>query len=235
MNITEDRAGPLQLMLMSSSPGMLDEDEYAFRIDISAGAQLRLHTQSYQRLFRMQTGATQKMEINMKENSSFTFLPHPSVPHGGAVFYGNNTIYMTKGCRLVWGEVFTCGRKYNDEHFHFSTYHNRTEIYREGKLVAAENFIIQPLHTDPCGLGLMEGFTHHAGFIFCCDAYDMDSLCDEVYERLEKNAAITAGVSARHGTEKLLLVRILGNGAEVLYNCLNMINDLISEKSLAVV
>ena len=40
-------------MLMSSSPGILDEDKYLMKIEVAEGCALKLHTQSYQRLFTM--------------------------------------------------------------------------------------------------------------------------------------------------------------------------------------
>ena len=53
-NITEDKTGAtLQLMLMSSSPGILDGDEYKIKIELEENCSLQLHTQSYQRLFNM--------------------------------------------------------------------------------------------------------------------------------------------------------------------------------------
>ncbi|HSN61851.1 MAG TPA: urease accessory protein UreD, partial [Ferruginibacter sp.] len=65
-NITEDKKNnPLQLMLMSSSPGILDTDEYDIKIDLEEDAALQLHTQAYQRIFLMKQEATQKMQVKL--------------------------------------------------------------------------------------------------------------------------------------------------------------------------
>ena len=58
-NITEDKSkGILQLMLMSSSPGILDGDDYNIKIELAEHSFLELQTQSYQRLFNIKKGAT---------------------------------------------------------------------------------------------------------------------------------------------------------------------------------
>src|SRR5690349_6225167 len=104
--ITENRkAGLLDLMLMNSSPGILDEDDYELKIDIKENASLRLHTQSYQRLFTMKKGARQSMETRIAAGASFTYLPHPSVPHEHSIFKSINKIYIAPGGKLTWGEV----------------------------------------------------------------------------------------------------------------------------------
>src|ERR1700755_3202742 len=71
-NITEDRRDPLlQLMVMWSSPGILDGDEYTFRLELGEGSRLRLHTQSYQRLFNMKQGAAQSMDVRLGKHAAF--------------------------------------------------------------------------------------------------------------------------------------------------------------------
>src|ERR1700712_3671256 len=86
-NITEDKSKhELHLMLMSSSPGILDGDEYKIKIDVAEGSSLSLHTQSYQRLFNTKDSASQSMEVYMENQSSFVYMPHPSVPHKSSSF-----------------------------------------------------------------------------------------------------------------------------------------------------
>jgi urease accessory protein len=65
-DITEDKKGNmLHVMLMSSSPGILDGDEYHLKIDVDEHCHLQLHTQSYQRLFHMKKGAQQQMQVHL--------------------------------------------------------------------------------------------------------------------------------------------------------------------------
>ena len=120
-NITEDKsAQQLQLMLMSSSPGILDGDVYEIKIDVEKSSSLQLHTQAYQRLFHMKQGAKQQLTLHLADDSEFRFLPHPSVPHEQSIFTTHNNFYLGNNCQFIFGEVLTCGRKLNGEVFLFS-------------------------------------------------------------------------------------------------------------------
>src|ERR1044071_1158979 len=77
-DITEDKnAPPLRLMMMSSSPGILDGDEYKISIELAERTSLHLETQAFQRLFSMKKGASQQTHIHLENGASFCFLPHP--------------------------------------------------------------------------------------------------------------------------------------------------------------
>jgi urease accessory protein len=219
MNITEDKtAGILHLMLMSSSPGILDEDEYELKLEVSASCSLHLHTQSFQRLFSMKKGARQTMEVHLKNGASFVYLPHPSVPHESANFTARNKIYLQENCRLLWGEIITCGRKMNGEQFQFSSYHNITEIFMQGKLVIRENILMQPFLTSVQSMGQLEGFTHQASLIYLCgaaDDKDFANLSDKLHRYLAQQPEIVFGISSPPVSG--LMIRILGHKAEQLF------------------
>ena len=222
MNITEDKkATQLHLMLMSSSPGILDEDEFEISIEVAENGALQLHTQSYQRLFTMTKGAQQIMQVTVNDNASFTYLPHPSVPHKESIFKSKNKIYLGNYCQLLWGEIITCGRTLKDEVFTFSKYHNCTEIFLKNKLIIKENIVMQPSLCDPTQMGQLEGFTHQASFLIINEALDIDVFTTAVNNYLQQKTEIDFGIStiATHG----IIVRILGFKAEQLFNDLKHI------------
>jgi urease accessory protein len=233
-NITEDKRSKwLQLMLMSSSPGILDGDRYNLKIELSEGSCLHLHTQSYQRLFNMKEGAVQNMDVNLQKGSSFIYLPHPSVPHENSIFRSNNKFYLTDECNLIWGEILTCGRKLskgalmeNGEVFQFSTYRSITEIFIQNKLVIKEHLFMQPSVVDPNSIGQLEGFTHQASLIHLNGKNTIASHKDMIYEYLSQQEGIISGVSATAGNG--LIVRILGYKAEQLYEHLKNIAMLFN-------
>ncbi|MFP5042318.1 urease accessory protein UreD [Parasediminibacterium sp. JCM 36343] len=221
-NITEDKTvNNLQISIMSSSPGILDGDDYQLKVELDAGCAMQLHTQSYQRLFNMKTGARQLMEVHLKEGATFTYLPHPSVPHENASFVTKSSIYLQAGCSLVWGEVLTCGRKLNGELFQFSKYHSITQVFLQGKLVIKENLLMQPALIDVNAIGQLEGFTHQASLIFLDENADCIPLSDGIYEYLSQQKGIAFGVTA--APINGLIIRILGYKAEQLYDCLKAI------------
>ena len=229
-DITENKKeATLQLMLMSSSPGILDEDAYQMQIDLAEKTCLHLHTQSYQRIFNMKQGATQTMDVHLQSGASFCFLPHPSVPHENASFTAKNNIYLSGGCRLLWGEVITCGRKLNGEVFRFSRYHSITNIFIDHKPVVRENMLITPSSVDITAMGMWEGFTHQASLIYLDETPVADETMVAINEYLSGQAEMEYGITA--APVKGWIIRLLGYKAEQLFDCLKKITALLSDKT----
>lgn len=219
MDITENRSsGELQLMLMSSSPGILDGDTYDLKIEIEKNCSLQLHTQAYQRLFNMRLGAAQQINVHLEENASFIYLPHPSVPHEQSIFTSSNKFYLRDNCTLLFGEILTCGRKLNGEAFLFSKYHSISNVYVNNKLTIKENLLMQPAEIDVTVIGQLEGYTHQASLIYLQPHVDVKELRRELLELLDQEKDIDYGISI--APVNGLVIRLLGNGAEHLYDLL---------------
>ncbi|MDO6431912.1 urease accessory protein UreD [Flavitalea sp. BT771] len=223
-DITEDRAaGELHLMLMSASPGVLDGDDLSIRVEVEAFGRLQLHTQSYQRLFQMKEGAVQAVEVTLGKGACFSWLPHPCVPHERAIFTGRNKIFLSEGSQLIWGEVITCGRKLNGEVFRYSKYHVKTEVFIQGQLAILENVCLRPPVFSVEGVGQMEGYTHQASLLY------VGSRGVEVLQAEKCLQALEGVIYGRsEGPAGSLVIRILGNKAEPLYDVLKAMGALLS-------
>ena len=181
-DVTENkRDRQLHLTLMSSSPGILDGDEYQMKIELESGCALRLYTQAYQRLFNMKNSASQQVDFHLGKNSSLYFLPHPVVPHYESNYSARNRIYLSENCCLIFGEILTCGRKLNGELFKFSRFHNLTEVYLNEKLVVRENLLIEPSNINMGAIGQLEGFTHQASMIYLHEQADPPQLLSLIH------------------------------------------------------
>jgi len=232
-DVREDkRDKTLQLMLMSSSPGILDGDEYRIKVDLDKDCALELQTQSYQRIFNMQNSALQYVSIQMAKGSSFQYLPHPSVPHEDSNFTAKNKICLSDNCSLIWGEVLTCGRKLNGEVFLFSKYHNLTEILLNGKLIIKENLLMLPKQINVNALGQLEGHTHQASLIYLDEKADAKQLKESINAFLTEHTNITYGIT--EAPKNGIIIRILGQKGEQLHNCLKAIADIINAKNMVV-
>ncbi len=233
LNITEGKAGlRLHLMLMSSSPGILDKDDYDLKIEICCGSHLQLHTPAYQRLFAMAHGAQQQMNVHVEENASFVYLPHPVVPHRLSLFTAKNNIFLHTGSSLLWGEILTCGRQLKGEIFSMSSCHTITSIFLNDKLIIKENLLIRPAMIHPQGMGQMEGYTHQASLIFYNEKLNIKKLCDEVYDFLSGKKEIAAGTTAV--SANAMMVRLMGYKAEQLFGCLKDIQTLLEQVKPAI-
>lgn len=225
-NITENKAdGLLRLMVTSSSPGVLDNDNYIIEIEIEENASAHLTTQGYQRLFTMSNKASQSMNVRVKNNGSFCFLPHPNVPHKASNFSSVNNIFLCKKHNLIWSEIITCGRKLSGEEFKFTRFQNVTNVYIDHKLVVKENVILEPLKKDVHAIGQLEGYTHQSTLLFINDHADMKKLLKECHQFLSGIEDITFGISMLPVNG--LIIRILGQKGEKLFNCNNKLASLI--------
>jgi urease accessory protein len=230
-NVTEDKSGDLLwLMMMSSSPGILDKDAYSIEINIEKNAKLWLTTQGYQRIFTMKDGAQQKVAVNVKDKASFVYLPHPNVPHEGANFSSGNTIHLSKNHQLIWSEITTCGRKWSGEAFKFTRYKNATNVFIKGKLVVKENVVLEPAKRNIHAIGQLENYSHQSSLLFLHNSVDMEMIAKKCRLILSE-ADITFGVSrlAVNG----LVIRMLGYKGEQLYNLHNQLASVITETSEA--
>jgi urease accessory protein len=229
VNITEDKSNPtLQLMLMSSSPGILSGDAYDILIEVAENTALQLHTQAYQRLFNMQLCATQTANVHIQAHASFIYLPHPTVPHAGASFVNTNNFYLQKNSTLIFGEVLTCGRKLNNEAFLFNKYHSITNIFMQSKLVIKENLLMQPSVLDVTTMGQLEGYTHQASMVCIHYKIVVQQTIPLIIKILQPQTGIEFGISATPING--VMIRLLGNGAEQLFSCLQQILALLMQQ-----
>lgn len=229
-NITEDKsARQLHLMLMSSSPGILDGDVYAIKIEVEEKGSLQLYTQAYQRLFHMKQGATQQLNVQLADDSAFCFLPHPSVPHEQSNFTTHNNFYLSNNCHFIFGEVLTCGRKLNGEVFLFSKYHSITQVFINNKLVVKENLLMQPTFINVHAIGQLEGFTHQASMIYLQSNVDCKILQSTIIELLSTEKNIELGITTASANG--LIIRLMGHGAEQLFTCLKRVAEILQTQT----
>jgi urease accessory protein len=225
-DITEDKSSSmLELMMMSSSPGTLDNDKLNIDIRVEENCCVKLKTQSYQRIFNMQEGATLQTNIIIKQNGFFSYIPHPTVPHKNAMYTAINNIYLEKNSTLIWGEVLTCGRKLNNEVFLFSKLHSITQIFCENKLIVRENLLMQPSLIHLSSLGQLEGYTHQASLIFYKKDIDKTELKENIHRLLNDKKEINFGIS--NGSGHTVILRIMGNHAEELFEMMNAVGCVL--------
>jgi urease accessory protein len=225
-DITEDKnSSMLELMMMSSSPGTLDNDRLNIDILVEEDCSVKLKTQSYQRIFNMKDSATQHTNIKIKQNGFLSYIPHPTVPHKNANYTSINNIYLENSSTLIWGELLTCGRKLNNEIFLFKKIHSITQIFCENKLIIRENLLMQPSLINLSSLGQLEGYTHQASLIFYNNDFDKATVKENIHRLLNDKKGIAFGIS--NGSGHTLMLRILGNHAEEMFELMNVVGSVL--------
>lgn len=218
VEVRENKKNPLlEMMVMSSSPGLLNDDFYDITIEVIDDTSLNLQTQSYQRIHVSETGTDQNMRVWVGENAYFSFAPHPTVPHKGARYKAKNTIHIKDSSTLLWSEILTCGRKYmaQEEQFLFKKHHAITEIYQEDRLIYKDNLYIVPEEINLKEFGQYEGYTHQGSLFFIIPDVDVTERMEEISNRLSEEEGISYGISKV--LDNAYVLRVLGNEGEQLY------------------
>lgn len=226
-NISVDKSDPaLYLMIMSSSPGILDGDRYEIDITIEQNSCFQMLSQSYQRLFNMKTGAEQYINIDLEKGSIFSYVPHPVVPHEQSVFKSKSIIQLKDNCSLVLGEIITCGRKHSGEVFKFSHFQNLVEVYHNQKMILKDNILLQPQITDMNTIGQTENYTHQGTLMYVnTSGLDLEYLPNLIQEMFEDEQDIIFGASL--SSENTVVMRMLGNGGEKLHDSFKRIQKYL--------
>lgn len=218
VEVRENKKNPLlEMMVMSSSPGLLNDDFYDITIEVIDDTSLNLQTQSYQRIHVSETGTNQNMRVWVGKNAYFSFAPHPTVPHKGARYKAKNTICIKDSSTLLWSEILTCGRKYmaQEEQFLFKKHHAITEIFQEDRLIYKDNLYIVPEEINLKEFGQYEGYTHQGSLFFIIPNVDVTDRMEEISNRLSEEEGISYGISKV--LDNAYVLRILGNEGEQLY------------------
>lgn len=208
-------------MQMSSSPGILEGDEYRIKINLDKDCSVSLETQAYQRLYKMKIGAFQHAEIEIGKNSFFEYIPHPTVPHAGASFKSSVQLNLHSSSSLLYGEIYTCGRKLCQEEFLFNSIHSEIAIRVDQKLLIKERLVIIPSKKSFSGMGLLEGHTHQGSLFIADSKINLNSLTDQIRQLVENHDAGVTRISSQ-----MIAVRILGTKAEVLFGLFKKISEL---------
>ncbi len=218
VEVRENKKNPLlEMMVMSSSPGILNDDFYDITIEVIDGTSLNLQTQSYQRIYVSERGTNQNMRISVGETAYFSHVPHPVVPHKGARYKAKNTIHIKNSSTLLWSEILTCGRKYmaQEEQFMFKKHHAITEIFQEDTLIYKDNLYIVPEEINLSEFGQYEAYTHQGSLFFIIPETDVKKRMEKLYIRLSKEEGISYGISKV--LDNAYVLRVLGNEGEQLY------------------
>ena len=227
-NISEDKNDPrLYLMVMSSSPGLLSEDEYAININVAAGADLMLQSQAYQRIFKMNGSARIYQQIEIGKNGTLYYVPHPVVPHNGSTLVSETNISLTNGSRLVFADILTCGRKHSGEMFQYASFRNRISLKYDNKVIYKDNIVLEPAAANSSGMGQFEGYTHQAGFLMADMKFNInEQRLDNLFDILKTDESLCFGITRVN--ENVIAGRILASGAEQLYAMLKRVEKCAS-------
>ena len=175
--------GYTEIMVMCASPGILEGDQYDIRLDMSDNTKTIISEQSYRKLYNTGDGfSRQNTRIHAGENAALYYVPYPVIPFAGSRFYSRTDIDLRPSSKLIFGEIFTCGRDGMGEQFAFSEFSSRTAVSVDGRPVFLDNSLLlgkaalRGDDVDFSGLGFFEG--HSCQGVFFLYGFDDVSLSE---------------------------------------------------------
>ncbi|MDI2036032.1 Urease accessory protein UreD [Paenarthrobacter nitroguajacolicus] len=213
----------------------LGADLFLIDVEVEAGAELLLTTQSATKVYRTPGSfAEQRMSVRLGEGSRLELLPDQLIAYREASYRQNSRISLHPTSSFVMAEVITPGWSPDGGEFKYEEVRLRNEIWIEdgnsAKLLALDNLLIRPPVNDVTGLGFMEG-SSHLGSLVVVDPRVEQGLADQLHEVTRGFGAYT-GVSLTAtiaGTTGLVL-RSLSNSTEELNTLLGACTSFLRER-----
>lgn len=218
----------LEMIIMSASPGVMDGDILTIDVHAKEEAELKVFTQSFNKVHPMKEGATQLTTVHVDNDAILQYIPHPITPFKDSIFLAKNEIHLQKEGVLIWGDIICSGRVHMKESFVFTQLHSITKIFRNGKLIFIDNQFLSPAKQPIQKMLFFEGYTHQATLLFSSSfAKDLKLELDEILAQEYED--ITYGFT--QAADDVVIFRALGNNGELLYDFLLMLGQLCWEFS----
>ncbi|MFT2008539.1 urease accessory protein UreD [Pontibacter sp. 13R65] len=216
----------LEMIMMSSSPGIMDGDVIDIEVNVHEGAQMKLFTQSFNRLHPMEKGAVQRTNVQVKKNGIYKFIPHPITPFANSIFKTVNEIHLDERATLIWGDIIASGRVHSGESFKFTRLHSVTKVFCNKKLVLFDNQLIEPGHQPFNSILFYERYTHQATMIYVSPfAAELKAELDEILTTQYEE--ITFGFT--QCAPNAVMIRAMGQEGVMLYDWLSAMGQLCWE------
>lgn len=230
-----DGSGQVCYVMVNPGGAYLGADLFVVDVEVGAGAELLLTTQSATKVYRTPGSfAEQRMSIRLGEGSRLELMPDQLIAYREASYRQNSHISLHPTSSLVMAEVITPGWSPDGASFKYEEVRLRNEIWIEGgngpKLLALDNLLIRPPLNDVTGMGFMEGFSHLGSLVVVDPRVDQE-LADEL-DRAVKDFAAFTGISLTTtiaGSTGIVL-RSLSNSTEELNTLLGACTGLLRER-----
>jgi urease accessory protein len=155
--------------LHNVSGGVLAGDQLELDISVGPQAKAQITSTGATRVYRCEgmPAATQRVSIHVGENGVLEYLPDPLIPYAQSRYSQSTDIHLAGGASLFWWEVLAPGRFSSGEVFAYDRVHIRNAIDAGDRLVACENYLLEPGQREPGALARFGPYTHLASFYAC--------------------------------------------------------------------
>lgn len=106
--------------IISIGGGILQGDRYKIDISVGEGACAHVHSQSANRIHRMDANyASQAQTVRVEAGAYLEYLPDFTIPYRGSRFINESDLIVAEDATVLYGEMMMTGRKHHhaDERF----------------------------------------------------------------------------------------------------------------------
>lgn len=180
-----DESGQVCYVIINPGGAYLGGDSYLIEVDVAAGADLLLTTQSATKIYRTPNDrAEQHMRVRLAAHARLELLPDPLIAYREASYGQVTTVEMDPTASLVMAEVVTPGWSPDGRLFRYDEVRMRNEISIAGRLTVLDNLLIRPGVGSPVDSMSVMGEHTHLGSLLVVDARVNAALVEELHALL---------------------------------------------------
>ncbi len=186
--------------LMESSGGLVAGDCNEYEVHLSNQANVSLVQQSALKVYPSinEQRSTQRVFIQLDQDTRLEWLPETIIPFKDAQFYGNTQIRMKKGSTLLWGEIISPGREKGNECFRYKDFRTSFQIWVEEECLAYDTLTLSPASMPLQQIGLLGESLYIGSLWFVSPAVHSISMKD-IHDELKISENINAGITTLDG------------------------------------
>lgn len=203
---------PCVYILSAGGPNV-DGDRYRQHFHLAPGSMAFISTGAATKLAEMRCNfSSLKQRIELEERAYLEYLPEHVIPCRHARFVAETTVVADASATLVYGEVYTSGRRYygKGERFAYDVLSVCTRVERpDGTPLFREKMIIDPSRSAPGRPGVMAEYEIFANVLVLTPSALRDVIWEQTSAFEDEQAGIAAAI-ARLPNEAGLLYKVLG-------------------------
>lgn len=154
-------------LLTSPTAGLLDNDLIEVEARVANGAKAALISPAACRVHTMDAGhATMRQYYKVEEGAVLDVWPAPLILQKNASLRQVTRLDIDPGATVLFCEIVSPGRAAFGEAFEFTEWRSQLKIFRQGSLLAYENFSCQPERGDVADWQALYPAGSYASFYF---------------------------------------------------------------------
>lgn len=203
---------PCVYILSAGGPNV-DGDRYRQHFRLASGSMAFISTGAATKLAEMRCNfSSLKQRFELEDGAYLEYLPEHVIPCRHARFVADTTAVVAPSATLVYGEIYTSGRRYygEGECFVYDVLSVCTRVERpDGTPLFREKMIIDPSQYSPCRLGIMADYEIFANVLVLTPSDKRDAIWEQTVPFDDEHIGIAAAI-ARLPNEAGLLYKVLG-------------------------